>query len=116
MVLLLVESPHDGRLCHDLASTHVAYDESLGGAEGSQASRRTHHLNTSINSRDNTNTEGVVLHTAGQSRRGTAVIMKQALRHIEQTLRAFDEVLEGDEPLTHLKKRNRPTSWHVIAV
>jgi len=33
------------------------------------------------------------------------------MRAREQTLRAIDEVLECDEPLTHLKKRNRPTSW-----
>ena len=69
-----MESPHDGRLCHDLASTHAAYDERLGGAEGSQASRRTDHLNTSINSATIQTPEAVILHTARQNRSAMAVI------------------------------------------
>ena len=55
------------------------------------------------------------LSTAGQTG-GRALLKKQALRQIEQTIRDIEEILESDEELTPAVQAELTyLSWHFIA-
>jgi hypothetical protein len=99
MVILLCGITASWLTLKGLAITLGAYDEGLGGKDGVK-------IKSALITSD----------PAGDLGGRTALIKKQALRHIEQTIRNIDDVLEGEDPLTASEEAELTYfSWHLIA-